>query len=79
MIWLESYEPSKGTYEDHAAPETDYCRNAPLGTQSGTYFKTARTHEGMTVWRWGGLPPGDWDLIRRAARADAARDGEGQP
>ena len=51
MIWLDDND---GPFGSKAAPETVWCANARPGEQSGTYFRSVRTHEGMTVWTRGG-------------------------
>ena len=56
-IFLESFGPSEGIFEDKVVPETQYHADAPVGTHSGTFFKTGRVRDGMSVWRWGGRDP----------------------
>jgi hypothetical protein len=54
MVWLDAHGPSEGAFEDRAKVETAWIAAAPVGAQSGTYWRTSRVHDGMTVWRWGG-------------------------
>lgn len=54
-LWLEAAARSGGSFPDETAPEKVFHLEAPFGTQSGTYWKTARAHNHMTVWTWGGL------------------------
>lgn len=58
-IWMEAHGPSGGVFEDRAVDETAWAAAAPVGAKGGTYWRTARTHDGMTVWRWGGRDPAD--------------------
>lgn len=49
--WLE--HDSDSPWKSHAAEESAWHVCARIGEQSGTYFKTARTKNGMQVWRYG--------------------------
>lgn len=59
-IWLshEHYDSPFGA-KTGAIPERLFHVTAPIGYQSGTYFKTSKQHDGMTVWLWGGVHPDD--------------------
>jgi hypothetical protein len=57
--WLCHHRYDSPFGPDHEAPETWADVIAPLGAQHGTFFKTSKVHDGMTVWLWGGRHPDD--------------------
>lgn len=53
MIWLDHQDCEDSFGPSRASWENKWHARAAVGQQNGTYFRTARTHDGMTVWRWG--------------------------
>lgn len=69
MIWQDA---NGGPFESRAMPETVWCHSARPGEQSGTYFRSVRTNQGMTVWTWGGRDAETIDHLRRASNLEGA-------
>lgn len=60
FIWL-AHDHYDSPFGEHTGPSPERLFHIewPVGSQSGTYFKTSKTHDGMTVWLWGGRHPDD--------------------
>jgi hypothetical protein len=75
-IWLCHHHYDSPFGPDREAPETWGSVIASIGDQGGTFFKTSKVHNGMTVWLWGGRHPDDIPRIvarERAVRANYER------
>lgn len=54
-----SHEFYDSPFEDKTSDELLAHVEARIGEQYGTYFKTSKQRDGMTVWLWGGRHPDD--------------------
>lgn len=58
LVYL-SNECYDSPFADRTRPETLGDVLAPVGRSRGTYYKTTKVKDDMTVWVWGGVHPDD--------------------